>query len=115
MNEPEFLRRLPFNAGDYAVEAALGATVVPLLHFSQTATDDAIERHLSTITSHPTGTPDAHSAQVANAIVRAGAPHPGLLDKALASLHREARENEHVELFVDINSLCQGLVTHLAT
>jgi len=50
---------------------------------------------------------------VCSATVRAGARHPGVLDRDLQVVHREAYREHHLELFTDLNAITTGLLGHL--
>lgn len=114
MNLSGIVRNVSFSKGRYEVEAVLGEAIEPLLIFAFDEDDEEQGRRLPKIAPPEGTTNPALRASVANALVRAGAAHPGLRDRDLAALHAAARESGHVELFVDINALTQGLVTQLA-
>jgi hypothetical protein len=109
----DVVRDVMFKRGRYEVEAVLGSTVFPLLELSFDGDDEAQGRRLAQIRPLA-GVRQDLAASVSNALVRAGARHPGLSDRDLAALHSAAHDHGHVELFVDINALTQGLVSQLA-
>lgn len=113
MNLVELIRDVQFKAGTYQIECVLGDKAFSLLEFEFTGDDEAQGRNLPNITSLEITVARLRTA-VANALVRAGARHPGLDSADVASLHALARKHHHIELFVDINALVHGLATQVA-
>ena len=112
MNREDLVRDVVFTSGRYACEAVLGGTVHPLLELEFDGNDEAQGRRLPRV--HPANLAEPLRSRVANALVRAGAAHPGLRPADLAMLHAAARRDRHIELFVDINALTQGLISQIA-
>lgn len=112
MNRDEILREVWFRAGRYQCEAVLGNDVHTLFELEFDGDDEAQGRRLPRLLAP--GLSEPLRSRVANALVRAGAAHPGLLDADLAMLHGAARQYRHIELFVDINALTHGLVAQIA-
>lgn len=112
MNIAELAKEVQFKKGRFIVEAVSGRIAHPILHLSFNGNDEDGARHLPSVQVHPDAS-EAHRPALANALIRAGARHPGLRDEDLAKVHKAARSAGHVELFVDINALCHGLVGQL--
>jgi hypothetical protein len=108
----ELIRDLQFRGGRYEVEGVLGSHVHRLLDLSFESDDDLQGRRLPKV-KVASDLPTHIRGIVANALVRAGASHPGLEAEDVAKLHSAARQNGHIELFIDINSLTQGLAAQL--
>jgi hypothetical protein len=108
MNALELIEEVTFARGNYQVEAVLGDQVHPLVELTFANDDEQQGKCLPSISCSGVGIQRLRTT-VANALVRAGARHPGLLPRDLAELHAAARKEGHIELFVDINALVQGL------
>jgi hypothetical protein len=113
MNLAEVVREILFKKGRYEIDTVLGGQLVPLLEFTFDADDEVAGRRLAQLNVVPELS-ESLRGPVLSALVRAGARHPGLRDEDLARLHLAARDHGHIELFVDINALNQGLVAQIA-
>lgn len=109
-----FLASHPFKRGEYDVQASRrdGEPARRLLRLGFDRDDEPGQRRIPVV-SLPSDLDPYVRSLVASALVRAGAQHPGLCDEDLATMHREAEREHHVELFTDLNALTTGLLGHV--